>query len=440
MSKTEEIVDVCIIGSGAGGGVVAKELGEKGFSVVLLEAGPRFDPLRSYKAPVRPDLEQASAEMKEKWQVPALQNITFVERNQRRFYRPLEVHGVGGSTVRYLAYAVRMLPSDFRTYSVDGVATDWPISYDDLVPYYRKVELELGVSGLAGDPWTPYVEPYINPPFPYSYANKIMQRGCDKLGIRLWPTAMARLSKPFDGRPTCVQCGKCSQGCMTGAKSSTDVTYVKKAEDTGRVTVLTESVAVTISVDRSGKPAGVVYHDKNGVAHEQKARIIVVSGGTIQSPRLLLNSISKHHPEGLANSSGLVGKYFMQHIGWYGSGVFEDRIDSYRGFYGGASSADFAETIKGNSFARGWLLEFHSGITTPRYCAMRSGGKWGASLKKYMRDTFGHSAGVGAGCEQLPDERNAIGIDTSTKDQFRMPVAHIDFQYFENDLKLLRCQ
>jgi choline dehydrogenase-like flavoprotein len=330
-----------------------------------------------------------------------------------------------------------MLPSDFNIYTHDGVGADWPISYEDLVPYYRKVELELGVSGLAGDPWTPHVEPYINPPFPNSYANKIMQRGCDKLGIRLWPTAMARLSRHFDGRPPCIQCGKCKYGCMTRAKSSTDVTYVEKAEATGRVKVLTQSVAAYINVDQGGKPTGVVYYDKQGVAHEQKARIIVVSGGTLQSPRLLLNSSSSRYPHGLANSSGLVGKYFMQHIGWHGVGLFEDRIDSYRGFYGGASTADFAETSRHNDFARGWLLEFHSGVTTPIHCAKQSGGLWGASLKAYMRRTFGHLAGVGLSGEQLPDVRNAIGINPDVKDQYGMPVAHIDYQLFDNDEKLL---
>jgi choline dehydrogenase-like flavoprotein len=142
------------------------------------------------------------------------------EIRRGRLYQPSEAQGVGGGTLRYLAYVPRLRPDDFRVYTDDGVAADWPITYDDLVPYYRKVELELGVSGLAGDPWTPQVDPYPNPPFPYSYANKIIKRGCDKLGIRLWPAPMARLSRYFDGRPKCIQCGQCETGCMSGAKSS----------------------------------------------------------------------------------------------------------------------------------------------------------------------------------------------------------------------------
>lgn len=438
MANPIENTDVCIIGSGAGGGVVAKELAEKGLSVVLLEAGPRFDPLKDYRAPVRPDMELVEQEMnRNSWKTPSLHAVTHVDRGKFQFHRPNEVHAVGGSTVRYLAYAIRMFPNEFRIYSEDGVGADWPITYQELAPYYRRVEVELGVSGLAGDPWGPPVQPYVNPPFPNSYANQIMQRGCGPLGIKLWPTPMARLSKPFDGRPMCIQCGRCTDGCMTRAKSSTDVTYIEKAEATGRVTVRSESVAVNINVDRSGKPTGVVYYDKKGTPHEQKARIIVVAGGAIQSPRLLLNSTSSSHPDGLGNSSGLVGKFFMQHIGWNGRGIFEDRIDSYRGFYGGASSSDFAATSKSNTFARGWMLEFHSGMTSPITFAKQSGGKWGAALKRYMYQTYGHQAGVACLGEQLPDERNSIGIDDNVKDQYGMPVAKFDFQLFDNDFRLM---
>ena len=309
MNKSSQKADVCIIGSGSGGGVVAKELAEKGINVVVLEAGRRYDPLRDYTA-ARSDWATARWG-NEKFKVAALNKVTFGIRGT---HRPGEVHGVGGGTLRYLAYAVRMVPDDFHTYSSDGVGMDWPITYEELVPYYRKVELELRVSGKAGDPWTPFVEPYLNPPFPFSYANKIIKRGCDKLGIRLWPTAMARLSRPFDGRPMCVQCGDCSGGCMSGAKSSIDVTYLSKAEATGKMTLRPECIATRIEINPQGKAKSVIYFDKSGVEHEQKADVIVVSAGAVQSSRLLLNSTSKLFPDGLANSSGLVGKYFMQHL------------------------------------------------------------------------------------------------------------------------------
>lgn len=428
MTKFTKQVDACIIGSGAGGGVVAKELGERGINVVMLEAGRRFDPLQDYTA-ANPDWELADRKNEELFRVPALAKVTFGNKFSRR---PIEVHGLGGGTLRYLAYAVRMRPDDFQVYTVDGVGADWPITYEDLSSYYRKVELTLGVSGLAGDPWTPLVEPYPNPSFEFSYANKIVKRGCDKLGIKLWPTPMARLSRPFDSRPVCVQCGLCYRGCMSGAKSSVDVTYIRKAETTGKVVVRPQSVVTRIKVDAEGKAKSVIYFDKNGVENEQKASVIIVSAGAIQSPRLLLNSKSKIFPDGLANSSGLIGKYLMQHSDIFSAAIFPDRIDSFRGFYGGATSQDFAKTASTNSFARGWRLDLHSGIQGPLEMA-RNSSLWGRQLKDNMRKNFGHVAGVNAGAEQLPDERNCVELDPELKDDYGMPVPRITFEWRRND-------
>jgi choline dehydrogenase-like flavoprotein len=433
LTVSTDKVDACIIGSGAGGGVVAKELSEQGVNVVVLEAGRRFDPLHDYKV-ARSDWESFGRESWEQFTVPALTRVTV---SSKFTGAPLEAHGVGGGTLAYLAYAVRMLPDDFRVYSADGVGTDWPITYEELVPYYRQVELELGVSGLAGDPWTPAVEPYPNPPFEFSYANKIIKRGCDKLGIKLWPTPMARLSRPFDGRPMCVQCGQCKMGCMSTAKSSVDVTYIRKAEATGKVAVRPQSVATRIEVDAQGKARSVIYFDKNGVEHEQKAAVIIVSAGTVQSPRLLLNSKSKIFPDGLANSSGLVGKYFMQHFGFSTAAVFPKRIDSFRGFYGGATSQDFGKTSLTNSFARGWSLELHSGVQGPMEMARYTSLLWGRQLKDYLRQYFGHVAGIGSVGEQLPDERNSVELDSEVKDEYGMPVPRVNFDWRSNEKAML---
>ncbi len=431
MTNSLKKVDACIIGSGAGGGVVAKELAEKGMNVVVLEAGRRMDPLQDYTA-ARPDWW--TARKNEKFTVAALNKVTFGTKGTSR---PTMVHGVGGGTLRYLAYAVRMVPDDFHTYSTDGVGMDWPITYEELVPYYRKVEVELGVSGKAGNPWTPLVEPYLNPAFPYSYANKIIKRGCDRLGIRLWPTPMARLSRPFDGRPMCVQCGDCAGGCMSGAKSSADITYLPKAEATGKLVIQPECIATRINTDTHGKAKSVIYIDKSGVEHEQEADVIVVSAGVIQSSRLLLNSMSKLFPDGLANSSGLVGKYFMQHLSMHSSAIFPDRIDSYRGFFGGATSQDFARTNPNSPFARGWCNELHSGITNPVQLALHKS-NWGAQLKDRMRSTFGHSAGITNVGEQLPDERNCIELDPEVRDEYGIPVPRINFAPRQNDRLMLK--
>jgi choline dehydrogenase-like flavoprotein len=432
MKKSSPRADVCIIGSGAGGGVVAKELAEKGINVVVLEAGRRYDPLRDYTS-ARSDWATADWGS-DKFKVAALNKVTLGIKGT---HRPIEVYGVGGGTLRYFAYALRMRPDDFHIYSSDGVGVDWPITYKDLVPYYRKVELELGVSGEAGDPWTPNVEPYLNPPFPYSYANKIIKRGCDRLGIKLWPTPMARLSRPFDGRPMCVQCGHCDGGCMSGAKSSIDVTYISKAEATGKMVLRPECIATRIGISPQGKAKSVLYFDKNGIEHEQEADVIVVSAGIIQSPRLLLNSTSKLFPDGLANSNGLVGKYFMQHFNIRADAIFPDRIDSYRGFFGGASSQDFAKSSSTNSFSRGWNTALISGIRAPIELALTSSA-WGTQLKDYMRNNFGHSAGIHMNAEQIPDKRNYMELDPEMRDDYGMPVPRINFSLQENDKLMLK--
>jgi len=430
LSKRAERTDVCIIGSGAGGGVVAKELGKRGVRVVVLEAGPRFDPLRDYTSGRR-DWETAGT--RKQFHVPALEKVTF---EKKPTYRPDEAHGVGGSTLIYLAYAPRLLPDDFQIYTIDGVGADWPITYDELVPYYRRVEVELGVSGQAGDPWTPQVAAYPNPPFEFSYANKIIKRGCDKLGIRLWPTPMARLSRPFDGRAMCVQCGQCDHGCMTGAKSSTDVTYIRKAEATGNVVIRPQCIVSRIKVHETEKAGSVIYFDKNDVEHALEADVIVLSAGTIQSPRLLLNSSSKLFPDGLGNRNGLVGKYFMQHLALMSVAVFPDRIDSFRGFFGGATSQDFSQTAPTNSFVRGWCHELHSGIQGPIRMAKFTSA-WGSTFKDDMRKRFGHVAGLNLNGEQLPDERNCVTLDPEVKDTYGMPVPRITFEPRKNDRLML---
>lgn len=434
MAKNNK-VSVCIIGSGAGGGVVAKELGEKGLSVVVLEAGRRFNPLKDYTA-ASEDWERLGDQNKwhDKFRVPAMDKITFGSPNL--VTRPDMAFGVGGTTLVYLAYVPRFHPDDFRMHTLDGVGADWPIRYEDVAPYYRKVELELGVSGQTGDPWHPPIEPYPNPPFEISYANKILKRGCDKLGIKVWPVPVARLPRPFHGRPACNQCGECESGCMTKAKSSIDVTYIARAEATGKVEIRPECVATQITVDKSGRAKSVVYFDKNKVEHEQEADVIIVSAGTFFTPKLLLNSKSSLSPNGLANSSGLVGKYFIQHLALSSRAVFPDRIDSFRGFFGGAISKDFAKTSRKNSFARGWTLEFHSGLRGPAQTALSLPG-WGARHKQKMRQYFGHFAGMVAFGEQLPDERNRIELDPNVVDDYGMPVVKMFMEPHENDRQML---
>jgi choline dehydrogenase-like flavoprotein len=297
------------------------------------------------------------------------------------------------------------------------------------------VELELGVSGRAGDDWIPRVEYYPNPPFEYSYANKVIKRGCDKLGIRLWPAPVARLSRPYNGRPACVNCGTCDRGCISGAKSSMDITYIPKAEATGKAQIWPETMVTRIKMNARGKAESVLYFDKNGIENELKADIIIVSAGAIQSPRLLLNSKSKMYPDGLCNSSGLVGKYFMQHFGAGASGFFSERIDAYRGFQGGPISEDFPKNKAKHSFVRGFRLDL-AGDCGPVEAARRLPQLWGQQLKNTMRSDYGHVTRMSALGEQLPDERNYIELDPTEKDNYGMPVPRINIEWRDNEKEM----
>jgi choline dehydrogenase-like flavoprotein len=429
---TINTTEVCIIGSGAGGSVVAKELGEQGISVVILEAGKKFNPIKDFTVSTSIDWERVRIEHLKKFRSPKMDTLTTGGNS----HKPQTVFGVGGGTLRYLAYYIRMLPDDFRIYSLDGVGADWPITYEELAPYYRKVEKDLGVSGKSGDPWFPPIEKYPCPAFDFSYTDQVLKKSFDKLGIKLWPIPVGRLSRPYDGRPACVKCGTCDFGCMIKAKCSANVTYIPKAESTGNVEVRPESIATQIKVDSKGRARSVIYFDKDDLEHELKAKIIVVSAGTIQSPRLLLNSKSSLFPDGLANSSGLVGKYFMQHLSVPSEALIPDRVDSFRG-YGNAMSFDFAKTDKRNSFARGWYMKPKNVRSGPAAMAIRTPG-WGSWHKSYMRKNFGNVVGITTVGEQMPDERNRVELDPDVVDHYGIPVPRIVMKYGDNDKLMLK--
>lgn len=434
LSMTEsDRVDACIIGSGAGGAVVAKELSEKGLSVVVLEAGKRFIAHKDFTVATLRDWERIGYKHGQKFKLPKIDKITASHNN---LSRPTVVYGVGGGTLRYLAHLVRFLPDDFRIYSLDGVGADWPITYKDLVPYYRKVEWELGVSGKSGDPWFPMVDEYPNPPFALSYATKNFKKSFDKLGIKIWYRPGGRPTRPFDGRPACIYCGQCTFGCMINAKSSTLVTYIPKAEATGNAEICAECAVTQIKVDDKGRASSVIYFDKNDKEHELKAKVIIMSAGAVQSPRILLNSKSSLFPDGLANSSGMVGRNFMQHISISSSAVFHKRLDSFRG-YGDAVSYDFAKTDNKNSFARGYYIALKNSTTGPARPAISIKG-WGHYHKEYMRNSFGYTAGLSTGGEMLPDMRNSVLLDQDTVDYYGMPVPRITLELRENEKLMLK--
>ncbi len=428
--RPDEEVDFVVIGTGAGGGVMAQRLASFGFSVVALEAGPWHD---------------------------AEEDMVSDEAGSGRMYwndlritggaEPLELgannsgKGVGGSTVHYAAFAPRFHPSDFRVRTNDGVAVDWPIAYEDVEPYYERMEREYPVSGPHRYPWgKPHGYPYA--PLEAGTAGQMLIKGCTALGIPVvagGPVAIP--SGRVGNRPHCIMRGFCLLGCKVGAKSSTLVSHIPSAIEHG-AEIRTRSMAYEIAVDSRGRASGVRYHrqDSSGriLEEEQKARAVVVAGYAIETPRLLLNSASSRFPDGLANSSGLVGRNLMAQAGPVVWGRFDDPIRQYKAPPACGISEEFYETDPRNDFVRGYALQ----TVGPLPIAMAhliadEGGLFGEELIKAMQD-YDHYAAIGVLGEILPDERNTVALHPEARDQFGERVAHVRFNLFENDRRMMR--
>lgn len=434
MPNGKQSSDVIVIGSGAGGGVVAKELGEAGLKVVVLEAGKRYRPYEDYPTAatdfeVRANVFGPEDARRDRYTTPSAKPFHYSR-----------VKGVGGSTLVYHAMNPRFHESDFRVRTEDGVADDWPIAYADLEPYYTKVEYELGVSGPDGADANPFEpprsRPYPTPPHALNLASRAIKRGTDKLGLHLVREPLAIPTRDWNGRPACINAGTCRFGCKIAAKSSIDVTYIPKAEKTKRVEIRAGCMARKITLDPGGRARSVVYFDQGGQEQEVFARVIVAAGNAVETPRLLLMSKSKIFPDGLANSSGLVGKRLMEHLSVFAFGVFEERLDPWRGVPTGGIIQDFYATNPNHSFVRGCTISVENDNQWPLATANSIPG-WGFEHKARMKEIFGHRVGLASDGEQLPDERNRVTLDPSVKDSYGLPVPFIAANYFQNELAMI---
>jgi len=415
----DEIPDVAIVGAGACGSVVAKELTERGFSVAVLEAGSRFDLGR--------DLQNSEANAsKIMWSEPRVYT-------GRHPIVPKAGVGVGGGTLTWLGVMPRFHHADFRTFSTEGVGQDWPLGYDDLRPFYAKVEREFGVAGECG-PFAP--EPYElpMPPHRMNWHAQLLARGATKLGARPFAPPVAINSTDYEGRPACTYCGWCGSGCSTGAKATASQTYLAKAEQRG-AKVISNAFVHRINYNASkGRVTGVGYLDRDGKEHELKARLVVLAAHALETPRLLLLSANSSFPDGLANSSGMVGRGFMSHPTWQVFGTFSEPVHAYKGMQmGHVMIQDYYKPNAGNSYARGYVLISY--MMTPITYASLSGTMFGTELKEFL-DDFSHTAAWWAHAEGLPNDRNAVTLDPEVKDGRGLPVARLTYEWGENDLRL----
>jgi choline dehydrogenase-like flavoprotein len=431
LSSNEKLdpVDICIVGAGAGGGVLARELAARRRSVVVLDVGPR--PSRAGIETYRPDWELRVENF-----LPgdsARDRIT-LGPDSAPFYL-LRFKGVGGSTMHYEGQCNRLHPRDLSRFSEYGIGADWPLAYEELLPHYERVESMLGVSGAPDDRFAPPRSAYPNPPIEFSYAVKRVAAACERLGLHPAHAPLAILSRAQNGRNACNFCGGCVYGCLHAAISNMGETYIPAAERDG-ARILDRCMATRIRLKENGhRVDGVEFLDAQGALHFQPARAVAVCGNSVETARLLLLSSTHDHPDGLANGSGLVGRNFMVHTHVRVGAIVDERIDAYRGPNINGIVKDFYESDPRRGYVGGYLIAlrnaqlgpvsfFHEWLSAERV--------FGPELHARMEGDFGHSLDIDSYGESFPDVNNCVVLDPDAKDPFGLPVPQITIRLSDN--------
>jgi choline dehydrogenase-like flavoprotein len=431
-----DIVDVLIIGSGASGAAVAWSLAETKMRILCLEQG---DWMKSADFPSNGRDWEAR-----RW---SDFDISPNRRGRDTDYpindadSPMKIanfNGVGGGTIFYTAHFPRMHPSDFRLRTLDGVADDWPIDYWMLEPFFALNDRMMGVSGLAGDPGVPPRDPPM-PPIPLGTTGTRYARTMNGLGWHWWPSDTTVATTEYDGRAACINIGHCTPGCAHGAKASTDITYWPHALRAG-VELRTRCRVREITLNEHGMASGVVYYDADGKEQFQPAEVVILACNGIGTPRLMLNSVSGRFPNGLANSSGQVGRNLMLHPWPQVTGYVDEELDGMRGPMTCMWSKEFYETDASRGFVRGYTLQFARG-TGPVSEAVNSEFQgrlpWGVKHHDVYRRLFGRRLLIGIACEDLPEEHNRVVLDPVLKDSHGIPAPRIDYKISENTRRMM---
>jgi choline dehydrogenase-like flavoprotein len=433
----EEPGDVLIVGAGAAGAAFAWSLADTRMNILCLEQGDWMNPA---------DYPSTGTDWEARGQGDF--GLSPNTRGRPEDYpvndadSPISIsnfNAVGGSTILYAAHFPRLKPSDFRVRKLDGVADDWPLDYARLAPYWDENDRMMGVAGLAGDPAYPPKQVPL-PPVPLGKLGETVAAGFNQLGWHWWPSDSAIATREYEGRAPCINLGPCITGCAQGAKASTDVTYWPAAERRG-VRLATRCRVREITLRSDGMADGVIYYDGDGVERRQQAEVVVLACNGVGTPRLLLNSRSKRFPDGLANRSGLVGKNLMFHPYAMVLGVFDERLEGYKGPVGcGLWSHEFYETDPSRGFLRGFSFELARGLGPVGMALWGfANGQvpWGAKHHEAYDGIYDRVAGLLAICEDLPEEHNCVTLDPELVDGNGIPAPKIQYRLSENSRKML---
>ena len=439
--QPSEMVDFAIVGSGAAGGILAKELSTAGFKVVVLEQGPRLTEADFGHDEFGTFMRSANSND------PAKQPQTFraTSEEKARKAQPL-IYGrlVGGSNAHFTANFWRLRPSDFNELSrlgaVPGAAlADWPVTYEELEPYYTKAEWELGVSGEPGPFDPPRSRPFPMPPLPVKSSGVLLERGALALGLHPQPCSMAINSRPYNGRLACQQCGFCfSFMCEYGAKSTSMVAMLPLAEATGRCEIRPDSYVAQVELNPEGRATGVTYFDKQKRLQRQRARAVILSANGAETARLLLNSASSRFRSGLANSSGMVGKHLMFNTYFGVHAQFEQPLNEYKGVQNTRMVLDFYETDLKRGFYGGGGIDGRFGdypISFALDGLPPEAPKWGEAYARELAEQFTRTMFFAAHGTSLPLESNNITLDPDLKDAWGLPCMRVTYKDHPDDLK-----
>ena len=469
-----EAYDAIVVGSGAAGGMAAWALARKGAKVLMLESGRNYEPpketpmfqsfadapLRGAGTPEKPggffhaniggwampdEPYVVRSKSKGHWHEAAPDNRMTTDQNFMWWRGRM----LGGRTNHWGRVSLRMGPLDFKPRSTDGLGFDWPISYEDIAPWYDKVDQLVGIfgskEGLENNPDSDY---FLPAPKPRAY-ELLLQRAGKKLGIPVIPSRMAILTKPLNGRAACFYATSCSRGCSIGANFQSTTVLIPPALATGNLDILTDAHVREVSVDDSGKATGVHFIDKKtGREEHVSAKLVILGASSCETGRILLNSKSKHFPNGLGNSTGHLGRWLTDSTGSGLGGRIpileniplhnEDGVSTMHTYAPWTTERQKAATKLG--VPRGYYMAWSGGRQMPDLGSAGEisglvGNSYGSKYKQEARRYFGSFIDIHARGEMIPNEKSFMEIDPQKKDRWGVPVARFNFEWSEHEIK-----